>query len=59
MERTISVAVLLDAFGHEEHELRKLGAFAQAEGVRISITRMLKLADADLSTNDKQSLEPT
>jgi hypothetical protein len=59
MEHTLSVAAILDRLGHEELMLKQLGAFGPAEGVRISIVQILRLADADLSTNDKQSLEPT
>ena len=59
MERTLSVAAILDRLCHEEALLKKLGAFEQAAGIRTAVVQILRLADADLSTNDKQSLEPT
>jgi hypothetical protein len=59
MERTLSVAAILDRLGHEILLLKKLGAFEQAAGVQAAVVQILRLADADLSTNDKQSLEPT
>jgi hypothetical protein len=57
MERTLSVAAILDRLGHEILLLKKLGAFEQAAGVQAAVVQILRLADADLSTNDKQSLE--
>jgi hypothetical protein len=59
MERTLSVAAILDRLGHEILLLKKLGAFEQAAGVQSAVVQILRLADADLSTNDNQSREPT
>ena len=45
MQATLPVKELLDALAREEQTLKKLGAFAQADGVRTAINRMLKMAD--------------
>ena len=59
MTSTLPVSLILDRLCHEEALLKKLGAFEQAAGIRTAVVQILRLADADLSTNDKQSLEPT
>jgi hypothetical protein len=54
MERTLSVAAILDRLGHEILLLKKLGAFEQAAGVQAAVVQILRLAD-----ETPQSLEPT
>lgn len=45
MRESVSVSDLLAALGREEQALKKLGAFAEASGIRAAITRLLKMAD--------------
>lgn len=42
----LSAQRLLDRFGHEELELKKLGLMAQAAGMRVAITLLIKEVQA-------------
>ena len=47
MERTLSVAAILDRLGHEILLLKKLGAFEQAAGVQAEVVLHRRAVDGE------------
>jgi hypothetical protein len=54
MNISLPVATIMDVLAKEEQKLKKVGAFASAEGVRYALVAVMRKADEEV-----QPLEPS